>query len=67
MYSMYVFQYLHIQIQSCLTAVYINIFNFNLYIIVTCRYSQGWKIRGFEGARAPPRRQKHPLDLKKKT
>ena len=27
---------------------------------------QGWRIRGFEGARAPPRRQKHPLEIKEK-
>ena len=28
--------------------------------------SQGWRIRGFEGAQAPPRRQKHPLEIKEK-
>ena len=35
--------------------------------------SQGWRIRGFEGARAPPERtsapphrQKHPLKIKEK-
>ena len=27
---------------------------------------QGWRIRGFEGAPAPPRRQKHPLEFKEK-
>ena len=29
-------------------------------------YYQGWRIRAFEGARAPPRRQKHPLKFKEK-
>ena len=27
---------------------------------------QGWRIRCFEGAQAPPRRQKHPLEIKEK-
>ena len=31
-----------------------------------CCDNQGWRIRGFEGARAPPRRQKHPLEFKEK-
>ena len=28
--------------------------------------AQGWRIKGFEGARTPPRRQKHPLEIKEK-
>ena len=28
--------------------------------------TQGWRIRGFEVARAPPRHQKHPLKFKEK-
>ena len=29
-------------------------------------FLQGWRIRGFEGERAPPRRQKHPLEISEK-
>ena len=32
----------------------------------TSSHKQGWRIRGFEGARAPPRRQKNPLEIKEK-
>ena len=41
--------------------------------IGTYMHTQGWRIRGFEGARAPPERtsahphrQKHPLKIKEK-
>ena len=40
---------------------------------VICSHMQGWRIRGFEGARAPPEHasapahyQKHPLKMKEK-
>ena len=35
------------------------------YVIGTMQ-NQGWRNGGFEGARTPPRRQKHPVEIKEK-